>query len=298
MQLFDTSTPVCYRAPMNDTPSPQAPRFLLDGIRRVLVPLVRLLLHFGITYPMFAELVKRAFVQVAEREFALPDREQTASRLALLTGINRQEINRVRTTVRDDADAPIGKKSAAAMRSPRLLTAWTHHAPFVDETGRPRALHRTTALGEPSFERLVESVAKDIRPRAVLDEWLRLGIVTQADDGLLRLEQSVFVPHDSLPDKTRVATGILHDHLAASVHNLRGGEPFFDRRVRVEGLTPDALRELRDLVRTSGTEFLQSVNARADRLASGEAQGPTHRMTIGLFEYEERESDATDVPPR
>lgn len=280
---------------MTDPSPPQAPRFLLDAVRRVLVPLVRLLLHFGITYPVFAELVKRAFVQVADREFALADREQTASRLALLTGINRQEVNRLRATVRDDEAAPIDKRSAAATRSPRLLTAWTQRAPFVDEAGRPRPLHRTTVQGEPSFEQLVESVAKDIRPRAVLDEWLRLGIVTQGDDGRLSLEQAVFVPHGSLPDKTRVAAAILHDHLAASVHNLRGGDPFFDRRVRVEGLSPEALAVLRERVRTHGAAFLQAINAEADRLAQGEASGPTHRMTIGLFEYEERESDATDA---
>lgn len=283
---------------MTDSPPPQAPRFLLDAVRHVLHPLVRLLLHFGITFPVFAELVKRAFVQVAEREFALPDREQTASRLALLTGINRQEVNRLRATVRDDAAAPIDKKSAAATRSPRLLTAWTRHAPFVDEAGRPRPLHRTTVQGEPSFEQLVESVAKDIRPRAVLDEWLRLRIVAQAADGRLTLEQAVFVPHGSLPAKTRVAAAILHYHLAASVHNLRGGAPFFDRRVRVEGLTPEALEVLRELVRTRGAELLHEINATADRLTCGAADRPSHRMTIGLFEYAERESNATDANAR
>ena len=63
---------------MPDSTPPHAPQFLLDAVRRIVTPVVRLLLHFGITYPVFAELIKRVYVQVADREFALPEREQTA----------------------------------------------------------------------------------------------------------------------------------------------------------------------------------------------------------------------------
>jgi len=34
---------------MLDPAPPQAPQFLLDAVRRVVTPVVRLLLHFGIT---------------------------------------------------------------------------------------------------------------------------------------------------------------------------------------------------------------------------------------------------------
>ncbi len=282
---------------MSDPAAPQAPRFLLAAVRRVVTPVVRLLLHFGITYPVFAELIKRVYVQVADREFALRDREQTASRLALLTGIHRQEINRLRETIQADADVPIEKASAAAALSPRLLTAWTQDPRYLDAQGEPALLHKSSAQGEPSFEALLQAVSKDIRPRAVLDEWLRLNIVETTPDGLLKLNAKVFVPSESLPRKTEVMANIVGDHLSAAVHNLRGeGAPFFDRRVRVDGLTPEALAELRALVKTRGDAFLQQLNAEAARLSAGEAEGPTHRMTIGLFEYQEEESDDNRKP--
>ena len=281
---------------MSDPTVPQAPPFVLDALRRVLTPVVRLLLHFGITYPVFTELVKRVYVQVAEREFTLPQREQTASRLSLLTGIHRQEINRLRATLGAGTEAPIEKASAVAALSPRLLMGWTQNARFLDAGSQPALLHRSIAQGEPSFEALVQTVSKDIRPRAVLDEWLRQGLVELTDDGRLRLDTRVFVPSDSLPAKASVIANILADHLSASVHNLRGaGDPFFDRRVRVEGLQPQAMAELRALVRQRGSAFLEEINAAAARLAAGEAQGPTHRMSIGLFEYEEREDDDKDT---
>jgi hypothetical protein len=277
---------------MPDPAAPQAPQFLLDAVRRMVTPVVRLLLHFGITFPVFSELIKRVYVQVADQEFALADREPTASRAALLTGIHRQEINRLRETLGAEREAPIEKASAAAALSPRLLMAWTQNPRFLDAAGEPVLLYRSTAQGEPSFEELVERVSKDIRPRAVLDEWLRLGIVETTDDGLLRLNTKVFVPNESLPGKAEVFSNILHDHISAGVHNLIGNAaPFFDRRVRVEGLSPEAMAKLRVVVKQRGTAFLQEINATAGPLAAGEVSGPTHRMSIGLFEYEERESD-------
>lgn len=56
----------------------------------------------------------------------------------------------------------------------------------------------------PSFAALVESVSKDIRPRAILDEWKRRGIATVDAD----------------------------DHAAAAGHNLTGaGHPMLERSV-------------------------------------------------------------------
>jgi hypothetical protein len=281
---------------MPDLTPIQAPSVLLNAVRRIVTPVVRLLLHFGITFPVFAELIKRIYVDVADREFTLPEREQTASRVSLLTGIHRQEINRLRETLRNESQSPIEKASAAAALSPRLLTAWTQDPRFLDDGAEPALLHRSNALGEPSFEELVRAVSKDIRPRAVLDEWVRLGIVEVTGDGRLKLNVKVFVPSSSLPDKANVIANIVSDHISASVHNLRGeGEPFFDRRVRVDGLAPEAMDTLRLLVHERGNAFLQEINAAAAKLASSETEGPTHRMSIGLFEYQERESDEKDT---
>jgi hypothetical protein len=91
-------------------------------------PLVRLLLHFGVTYPVFAELMKRVYVETAEREFALSDRDQTVSRLSLLTGIHRQDINRLRE-LNKLAEAAIDTNSAL---SPRLIGRWLRKPFFCD----------------------------------------------------------------------------------------------------------------------------------------------------------------------
>ena len=66
-----------------------------------------------------------------------------------------------------------------------------------------------------SFETLVASVNTDIRPRAVLDEWLRLGVVQIDDSDQVCLVVDAFVPEKGLDEKAFLFGQNIHDHLAA-----------------------------------------------------------------------------------
>ena len=271
------------------SPKPiDASTFLLPAVRRMLRPLARLLLHFGITYPTFAELTKRVYVEAAERDFALSDRSQTVSRLSLLTGIHRQDINRLREAI--EAREPDAPDSNTAL-SPRLIRRWTSHPDFLSR-GKPAVLYRTRAQGQPSFEDLVESASKDIRPRAVLDEWLRIGVVTERDDGRLALNMDAFVPKDALPQKTEIVGGIIRDHLSASVHNLTGtAPPFFDRSFQFAGLSDAAMAELSAAASEAAGRYLQGLNELAVRLADDGLPDTSNRIAVGVFVFHERNTD-------
>ncbi len=65
---------------------------LLAAYRRILQPLVRILIRSGISYGEVAELMKTVFVEVAARDFDLPDRKTSLSRIAILTGLTRKEV--------------------------------------------------------------------------------------------------------------------------------------------------------------------------------------------------------------
>lgn len=64
-------------------------------VARLLVGL-RPMLARGMTFPFVAELLKGLFVEVAEREFALEVKTQTASRLSLFSGVHRKDVQRLR----------------------------------------------------------------------------------------------------------------------------------------------------------------------------------------------------------
>ena len=68
---------------------------LSKALSTLLVPLARLVIKRGLPYGELAELLKRAYVEAAQRYFAVPGQKQTISRIAVLTGLTRKEASRL-----------------------------------------------------------------------------------------------------------------------------------------------------------------------------------------------------------
>src|SRR5262245_4658036 len=175
---------------------------------RLLRPLVRLCIRSGMTFPALAQLLRELFVNVAEHDFALEGKEQTDSRVSLLTGIHRKEVARLR-----GAGAPVHEAPAAVSLSSAVIARWLAAPEFTDAKGEPLPLPRTAEGEAPSFEQLVASVTKDVRPRAVLDEWLDRGLVTINGDDEIELVEAAFVPRGEDDSKWHYLGRNLHDHI-------------------------------------------------------------------------------------
>lgn len=269
------------------------PRSLVRALRRVLRPLVRLLLAHQITYPFLANLLKTVYVELAESELAIPDKPQTISRLSLLTGIHRKDVKRLREEPLDD-DAPPPVVSLGA----QLVARWTAVEEFLDENDHPRPLARLPGSAlQPGFDELVASVSKDIRARAVLDEWLRLGIVHVDADDCVRLNTEAFVPESGFDEKADFFGRNLHDHVATLAHNLTGaGPPLLERSVYYDELTPASVDELAQLAEEKGMEALQALNRRALALQNRDAgdAAARERMHLGLYFHRAQDAGADD----
>jgi hypothetical protein len=266
------------------------PRALVQGLRRLLRPLVRLLLSQRITYPFLANLLKSLYVEVAERELALPDKPQTISRVTLLTGVHRKDVKRLRQEVVEEAQTP-----ASVSLGAQLVARWTGVPEFCSADGAPPPLPRLSGSDPgPSFETLVASVSKDIRPRSVLDEWLRLGIVHVDASDRVCLNTGAFVPEEGFDEKAYYFGRNLHDHIATAAHNLSGSGPArLERSVYYADLTPASLDELAELAEQQGMQALQRVNRRAIELKrrDGGAEDAVHRMSFGVYFHRERSED-------
>lgn len=268
-------------------PGGAPPQALVRALRRVLRPLVRLMLARGVTFPFLAELLKGLLVEVAEREFALEGRPQTASRLSLLSGVHRKDVRRLRRGAAAQAET----MPAAISLGAQLVAAWLTTARLCDRRGRPRPLARAaSAGGEASFEALVARVSKDIRARSVLDEWLRLGIAHLDERDRVCLNAEAFVPARGFEEKAFYFGQNCHDHAATAVSNLlASGPPRLDRSVHYDALAAASAAELEKLATRAGMAALKAINRRAMRLERGDARrpGPRHRINFGVYFYAE-----------
>jgi hypothetical protein len=252
-------------------------------VQVLLRPLVRLLIEHGVPFYQLTELLKGVYVDVALRDFPLEGKGPTDSRVTLLTGVHRKDVKRLRNE-RPALDEPPKSVSLGAV----LVARWTGTAAFLDAEGRPRPLPRKATRG-PSFEKLVASVSKDIRPRAVLDEWLRLGVAHLDGDDCVCLNAEAFVPSRGFEEKSYYFGRNLHDHVAAAVHNLAGRRPaLLERSVYYPDLSKESVAELAKLATRAGMEALQAVNRRALELKRRDAadDAATHRMNFGVYFYE------------
>lgn len=272
--------------------APSAP--LIRALRQVARPLVRLLLARGVTYPQFAELMKGVFVQVAERDFRLPGKAQTDSRISLLSGVHRKDVRRLRAERPEDSPVAVKSVSLGA----QLVGAWTGLRRFQDKQGRPLPLPRLVSqAGGVSFEALVERVSKDIRARPVLDELLRLGVVHLDAEDRVVLNTQAFVPRGGEDEKLVYFGRNLGDHAAAATHNVLGEPPpLLERSVHYDALSAESIRELAALAESGGMAAVQALNRRALALEERDAARPgeRHRFTFGVYFYEAAGAQAPD----
>jgi hypothetical protein len=268
----------------SDAPSEGAS--LHAPVARLLRPLVRLFVARGITFPALTTLLRELYVNVAEYDFALPGKEQTDSRVSLLTGIHRKEVSRLR-----GAGAPVSAVPSAVSRTSRIIARWLADPKFTDAAGQPLPLVRAGEGSTPSFESLVTAVTRDLRPRAVLDEWLDRGLVIADGEGRIVLAEAAYVPKGGGESHLYYFGRNLHDHIAASVANITAPAPrFLERAVHYDGLSKDLAERLEARAREIAMEALQQANREAHAACETDSGG-NHRWNFGLYVYAEA------VPP-
>jgi hypothetical protein len=263
---------------------------MVAPLQRLLRPLVRLMIRCGVTFPAAADLLRSLYVAVAREE--LPPDARTDSRVSLLTGVHRKEIRRQRGLPADEPAPPL------VTRNGLLIATWLGTPGYSDAAGAPLPLPRAAAEG-PSFDRLVMAVTRDVRPRAVLDDWQAQGIAAVDDRDRVHLTAAAFLPQAGQGEQLFYFARNLHDHIAAAAANVLapGAAPFVDRSVHYDRLSAAAAAALEQFGREAAQRALLEVNRRAVELAAEDVPpgAPTRRVNFGIYLLAEDEppADAT-----
>lgn len=261
---------------------------------RILRPLVRVLLRNGISYGTFADLAKWVYVDVATRDFGIPGRKQTVSRVSIITGLSRKEVKRVQELARPDDTAEEERYNRAA----RVIGGWLLDAAYQTKDAQPRDLEFED--GEASFTTLVKKYSGDVPARAILDELMRVGNIERLENGGLRLLSHAYIPQASEVDKLYILGADTSALISTIDHNLdpEVERKYFQRKVRYDNLPDEVLPEFRALSAKKAQQLLEEFNAwlaKRDRDINPVIDGTGRNMAgIGIYYFENPEGDSRD----
>ena len=269
------------------------------ALRKLLRPVVRQMISYGVSYSAFDRIVRELFVEVAEEDFALPFKRQTDSRLSLMTGLNRKEI----AQLRQRRAQPEQTQSIEDSLITHVMGRWMGGPPYAAPDGTPRRLpYESTDKRLASFARLARDVVGvDIPVRSVLDELLRTGAVQLDSEGNVELSRQAYVPPDGTEGKLTLLGSDPAELFSTIVYNIEHPENArLQRKVVYDNVGSDALPALKEEARRLGEEFIRRSNALLasyDRDRNPEAPGGKRsRVALATF-YFEQETPSPEAPP-
>lgn len=261
---------------------------LLRTLNCLLVPLARLCLANGMTFATAEEVLKLAFVQEANAvQPGLPG-HGNVSQISIATGINRREVKRL---IKQKAPERATKQSHAS----ELLARWTTDQDYRSHNGVLTVLNRLGTA--PSFESLALSVTRDVHPRSLLDELIRLDFVTfDKNADLVTLTRTNFVPKNDAQQMLNFLGDNVGDHLNAAIANvLHDGKSHLEQAVFADELSADSVEALRPLVMAEWNALHEKMVPVITSLIEADKRDgrkQDQRVRIGLYTFNDTTTDS------
>lgn len=257
---------------------------VIKSCRYLLLPVVRFVLRHGVTISEFAELTKDAYVQVARQDHGIDGRPTNNARVALLTGLSRREVAKIRDRLLEGG-LPVEDKQGN--RISQVLTGWHVDSEFTDAEGRPKVLAATGTTG--SLSSLLRRYAGDLPHGAIRKEMLQRALIEERSEGNYRVLKRDYVYSDLDPEIiTRMAVA-LHDHASTLTHNLdekRQSAPRFEAIADNAYIKPSTYKAFHKLVEERGLSFLEEMDgwlAENEVETTTDSSPRTIRLGVGVY---------------
>lgn len=268
-------------------------RQILDALLVTLRPLARALLRAGIGYREFAEISKTAFVDIATKDFGLRGRPTNISRVAVMTGLTRKEVRRIR-----DKSAA-GNATIVVRSTPMsvILHRWYSEHEYLAEDGTPRVLDFDG--GDGSFSDLVRKFGGDIPPGAMRTELKRINAIQETEEGRLQvLKRNV----SGLDVHDKLITGlakVVYPACLTLAHNTSsesGDHTWVQRTAATRYVRDNDVTRLRRICSDRLAEFVESIDdlfVAYETLHEHDDSNKSERAVgVGVFYFEEDKAES------
>ena len=257
---------------------------LVKAIKQVLKPLVKFLIYKQIPLATLVEIIKSAYVEVAEKEFAIDDNPPTDSRINVLTGVHRKDVKRLRD--HNDIQQPSEHLSIHSL----MLASWMAEEPYA-KNNESLPLNMT---GPNSFESLADMYTRqNIRATSILQNWLEMGWVIKDEQSLIHLNLDAVLNNQLGEDQLYFFSQNLADHMATSTGNLVNKKKELERAVFYNGLTRDSIQTLNTMSKQQAVSLLKSINKEALALQKQDKKSnkQKYRFRLGTYFFSDLDHD-------
>ncbi|MDH3633687.1 MAG: DUF6502 family protein [Gammaproteobacteria bacterium] len=257
---------------------------LRNTLRKILMALVRTLLRNGMAYGEFDQIARKAFVDVAYRDFTPSGKKQTVSNVAILTGLNRKEVKKLSEL--DLGQSPGDDKQYN--RVVRVLGGWINDPRFLRKDGNPRDLEHE---GENSFSELVKLYSGDMPVAAMQKVLLNSANIKFTDDNKVRLLSHAYLPSDDPVEKLAILGTDASQLVDTIDFNLTAPEEAlrFQRKASNPKVAPESIPEIKQFLRRKGQAFLEEIDL---YLSQHETEDDSSaEVSVSVFYHESKDED-------
>jgi hypothetical protein len=247
-----------YKSPYND-PVKEA---TIVALKRVVDPLVDLMLDAGVTVHEFSQLVRERAVRNAARRVIKESGRDSKSRVAIITGLPRSEVARILTSDDIDSNKRLGQHPAR-----KLLSAWFDNPRFLAANGDPAVL---PIFGKRrSFEQLVSLHCRGIPVRAMLDELTQIDAVERLPNQRVKAKSRTPILTGLTSGSIAVIGERTRDLLETLTNNVRHpSKPLFEGTALLDHPDLEVISLVRREIAEQGANFINSANSLFNRFCA------------------------------
>ncbi len=269
-------------------------RQILGAFLLALRPIARIFLRFGMGFREFSDIAKTAFVDVATNEYGLRGRPTNISRVAVMTGLTRKEVRRVREKIEKGDQSVVVKSTPLS----EMLHRWHADNEYLDSAGRPIVLQFS---GEGvSFSSLARKYGGDIPPGAMRTELKRAGAIIEDEHGNLQAVSRVVYPkgeHEKLVTAVVHAIYPLVSTIAHNVNPNRDDDTWAQFNTYSQSIRKVDVPRLRRISLDRLTALAESIDdlfiAYETLHENDGSDDDKNIVAVGVYYFEEKDPNAT-----
>lgn len=258
-------------------------RSMNDALRKVLTPLVRVMIRYGFSYGTFSEIARSVFVEQVYKLLQRENQKATASAVSAITGLSRKEVSRLSK----GGDAELVETEQKRNRAAQVMSGWSNDPDFSNQ-GQPKILPLTGESG--SFAELVRRYGSDVTASAILALLIRNGAVENGDT-TVRLLSDAYIPMGTPIERLEVLGTDANELITTIAHNIDAApdQRVFQRKVSVDQLSADDVADFRAFSDEQSQALLETYDAwltnRARQFTSTDDVVKNKAVSVGIYFY-------------